>query len=625
MAGGSEGFLPVDREDLERLGWSEVDFVFITGDAHVDHPSFANAVIPRVLEARGYRVGVIAQPDWRRLEDFLALGRPRLGALVSAGNLDSMLSRFTAAKKPRHDDPYSPGGKAGGRPQRATVVYCNRAREAWKDIPLIIGGVEASLRRFAHYDFWSDSVRRSVLVDAKADLLVFGMGEKSILEIAEALSRGVPVGMIRDVRGTCRRAKGTDLPPGAVALPSFEEVSGDRAAFAEAFRLQYGEQDPFRGRPVAQDQGAWYVVQNPPSMPLSTEEMDWVYELPYKREPHPLYGDRGGVPAVEEVRFSITAHRGCFGSCSFCSITSHQGRVIQARSDASILREARTLTGLPGFKGYIHDVGGPTANFHSPACPAQLSRGSCPDRDCLWPEPCAALETDQKGYFELLKKVRSLPGVKKVFVRSGIRYDHLLAARDPKLIEDLCEHHVSGQLKVAPEHVSPRVLALMRKPGKEVFLEFMRKFDRANRKSGKEQYLVPYLMSSHPGSTLADAVELALFLKEIRYHPEQVQDFIPTPGTLSTCMFYTGLDPLTGEEVYVPRSAHERKLQRALLQFRSPANRKLVEEALVKAGREDLIGTGPHCLVGPMGRGVRQKGHSGKGRRTRLSRGGGKR
>ena len=625
MARDREGFLPIGRDDMERRGWSEVDFVFITGDAYVDHPSFANAVIPRVLEGKGYRVGVIAQPDWRSLEDFLVFGRPRLGALVSAGNLDSMLSHFTAAKKPRRDDPYSPGGRAGGRPQRATVVYCNRAREAWKDVPLIIGGVEASLRRFAHYDYWSDNVRRSILLDSKAALLVFGMGEKPILEIAEALSGGTPPDRIRDVRGTCYRSKAESLPPEAVVLPPFEVVTGDRGAFAEAFRFQHREQDPFRGRPVVQDQGAWYVVQNPPSMPLSTEEMDWVYELPYRRKPHPMYDERGGVPSIEEVRFSITAHRGCFGSCSFCSISSHQGRIIQARSDASILREARLLARLPDFKGYIHDVGGPTANFHSPACAAQFTRGSCPDRDCLWPEPCPALEANQEGYFELLKKVRSLPGVKKVFVRSGIRYDHLMAARDPGLITDLCEHHVSGQLKVAPEHISTEVLRLMKKPGKEIFLEFKGEFDRANRKLGKEQYLVPYLMSSHPGSTLADAVELALFLKEIGYHPEQVQDFIPTPGTLSTCMFYTGLDPLTGEEVYVPRSAHERKLQRAQLQYRSPTNRRLVEEALKSAGRGDLVGTSPHCLIRPMGRGIRNKGRYRKKARPRVSRGGGKR
>ncbi|HRW87570.1 MAG TPA: YgiQ family radical SAM protein [Thermovirgaceae bacterium] len=609
MTRDSGGFLPVNRTDMERRGWSEVDFVFISGDAYVDHPSFANSVIPRVLEGRGYRVGVIAQPDWRRLDDLLVLGRPRLGVLVSAGNLDSMLSHFTAAKKPRSDDPYSPGGRAGTRPRRATVVYCNRAREAWKDIPLIIGGVEASLRRFAHYDYWSDSVRRSILVDSKADLLVFGMGEKPILEITSALSQGVPVNQIRGVKGTCFRSKGGDLPADAIILPSFEETVRNRTAFAEAFRLQYLEQDPFRGRPVAQDQGAWYVVQNPPSRPLSTEEMDWIYDLPYIRAPHPMYDERGGVPAIEEVRFSITAHRGCFGSCSFCSISSHQGRIIQARSDGSILREARILTGLPGFKGYIHDVGGPTANFHTPSCAAQLSRGACSDRECLWPGPCPGLETDQSGYFSLLKKIRSLSGVKKVFVRSGIRYDHLLTARDPGLVRELCEHHVSGQLKVAPEHVSPRVLRLMRKPGKEVFLEFKRQFDMANRDLGKEQYLVPYLMSSHPGSTIADAVELAQFLKEIRYHPEQVQDFIPTPGTLSTCMFYTGIDPLSGEEVYVPRSAHERKLQRALLQYRSPANWKLVQEALRTAGRQDLIGTRPGCLVPPASQGrARGKG-----------------
>ncbi len=601
-----ELFLPVNREDMARRGWDELDFVFISGDAYVDHPSFANAVIPRVLESRGFRVGIIAQPDWRKLDDFLVMGRPRLAALVSAGNLDSMLSHFTAAKRPRSDDPYSPGGKAGRKPQRATVVYCNRAREAWKDIPLVIGGVEASLRRFAHYDYWSDSVRRSILVDSKADLLVFGMGERPVLEIADALSSGKPVQDIRNIRGTCYRSKGGELPPGSVFLPSFNHVSSDREAFAEAFRLQYLEQDPFSGRPVVQDQGAWHVVQNPPSLPLSTEWMDMIYDLPYARAPHPVYEGSGGIPAIEEVQFSITAHRGCFGSCSFCSISSHQGRMIQSRSDGSILREARILTELPGFKGYIHDVGGPTANFHSPACLKQVSRGSCTERECLWPDPCPNLDRGQSRFFSLLEKVRNVPGVKKVFVRSGIRYDFLLAANEPDLVSRLCEHHVSGQLKVAPEHVSPSVLRLMRKPGKEVFLKFKSAFEKANRNLGKKQFLVPYLMSSHPGSTLRDAVELAEFLREIRYHPEQVQDFIPTPGTVSTCMFHTGIDPLTGERVYVPRSAHEKKLQRALLQYRSPANRKLVEEALRSAGREDLIGTGSKCLIrptGPSGRG----------------------
>lgn len=597
MAAERDAFLPVNREDMERRGWDEVDFVFISGDACVDHPSFANAVIPRFLETRGYKVGIIAQPDWKSLKDFLVMGRPRLGALVSAGNLDSMLSHFTAARKPRSDDPYSPGGKAGYRPQRATTVYCNRVKEAWKDIPVVIGGVEASLRRFAHYDFWSDSVRRSILVDSKADLLVFGMGERAIAEIAEALSRGVPVEEIKSVRGTCFRAKEAELPEDVLRIPSFDEVSSDKTAFCEAFRLQYAEQDPVRGKTLAQDNGAWFVVQNPPSSILSTREMDEIYDLPYKRTPHPMYGESGGVPAIEEVRFSITAHRGCFGSCAFCSITSHQGRIIQRRSDTSIIREARIITEMPDFKGYIHDVGGPTANFHVPACKRQDLRGACRERECLWPEPCPHLDTDQSEYFSLLRKLRGLPGVKKVFVRSGVRYDHLLAAKDPALIRELCAHHVSGQMKVAPEHVSRNVLHLMRKPGKDVFIRFKEAFDRANKELGMEQYLVPYLMSSHPGAALSDAVELAEFLRDIGYHPEQVQDFIPTPGTLSTCMFHTGLDPLTGKTVHVPKSVHERKLQRALLQYRSPRNRKLVEEALTAAGRTDLAGPGPKSLL----------------------------
>ncbi len=607
MTAERDTFLPVSREDMNRRGWDEVDFVFISGDAYVDHPSFANAVIPRFLESRGYKVGIIAQPDWKSLEDFLVMGRPRLGALVSAGNLDSMLSHFTAAKKPRSDDPYSPGGKAGYRPQRATTVYCNRVKEAWKDIPVMIGGVEASLRRFAHYDFWSDSVRRSILVDSKADLLVFGMGERAIAEIAEALSHGVPVEDIRNIRGTCFKTKESGIPEGAVRIPSFDEVECDKTAFCEAFRLQYAEQDPVRGRTVAQDNGAWFVVQNPPASILSTHEMDEIYDLPYKRTPHPMYGDSGGVPAIEEVRFSITAHRGCFGGCSFCSITSHQGRIIQRRSDASIIREARLITEMPDFKGYIHDVGGPTANFHIPACKRQASQGACRERECLWPEPCPHLNADQSAYFSLLRKLRELPGVKKIFVRSGVRYDHLLAAKDPALIRELCAHHVSGQLKVAPEHVSMNVLHLMHKPGREIFVKFKEAFDQANRELGMEQYLVPYLMSSHPGAALSDAVELAEFLKDIGYHPEQVQDFIPTPGTMSTCMFHTGIDPLTGRSVHVPKSVHERKLQRALLQYRSPRNRKLVEEALSTAGRADLAGSGPKSLLRP-DRGRRKPG-----------------
>ncbi|MDO9509505.1 MAG: YgiQ family radical SAM protein [Thermovirgaceae bacterium] len=610
MENEREAFLPVSREDMDRRGWDEVDFVFISGDAYVDHPSFANAVIPRFLESRGFRVGVIAQPDWRSLDDFLVMGRPRLGALLSAGNLDSMLSHYTASKKPRSDDPYSPGGKAGYRPQRATTVYCNRVKEAWKDLPVIIGGVEASLRRFAHYDYWSDSVKRSILVDSKADLLVFGMGERAIAEIAGALSRGTPAEDIRSVRGTCFRAKESELPEGALRIPSFDEVSNDKNAFCEAFRLQYLEQDPIRGRTVAQDNGAWFVVQNPPASILSTHEMDEIYGLPYARSPHPVYDGSGGVPAIEEVRFSITAHRGCFGSCSFCSITSHQGRIIQRRSDESIIREALILTEMPDFKGYIHDVGGPTANFHIPACGKQVSQGACRDRECLWPEPCPMLDTSHSDYFELLRKLRGLPGVKKVFIRSGIRYDHLLDAKDPALVRELCAHHVSGQLKVAPEHVSENVMRLMRKPGKGVFMKFKEAFDRANRDLGKEQYLVPYLMSSHPGATLSDAVELAEFLRDIGCNPEQVQDFIPTPGTLATCMFHTGADPMTGEGVYVPKTAHERKLQRALLQYRIPQNRKLVEEALKTAGRADLTGSRPGALLRPY-RGRPKKGGRG--------------
>ncbi len=594
-----DGFLPVNLEDMKRRGWDELDFLFVTGDAYVDHPSFAHAVISRVLESAGYRVGIVAQPDWHDAKSLAPMGKPRLAVLISAGNLDSMLSNYTAAKKPRRNDRYSPGGTGGRRPDRATIVYCNLARSLWKDTLLVIGGIEASLRRFAHYDYWSDSIRRPILADSRADLLVWGMGETPVLEIARRLDAGQRPEEITDVRGTCFMSRSLEQVPDVVEIPSFEKVSSDRKTFAEAFRLADGEQDPARGRPVAQKVGTRWVVQNPPSWPMTQKELDAVYELPYTRKWHRSYETQGGVPALEEVKFSITAHRGCFGGCAFCALSSHQGRIIQPRSRASILREVRLLTTLPGFKGYIHDIGGPTANFHAPACARQEKGTSCKDRLCLWPTPCPNLKTGHEEYLGILREARSLPGVKKVFVRSGIRYDYLLADGNGAFFEELCSHHVSGQLKVAPEHVSRAVTDRMRKSGKKIFLEFKRKFEETSHKAGKKQFLVPYLMSSHPGSTLKDAVELAEFLRDIRYQPEQVQDFIPTPGTLSTCMYWTGIDPFTGESVPVPKSSKEKAMQRALLQYRNPKNRRLVEQALREAGREDLVGKGPKCLIPP--------------------------
>ncbi|WP_367338413.1 YgiQ family radical SAM protein [Aminivibrio sp.] len=600
-------FFPVCREDMTERGWAELDFLLVSGDAYVDHPSFGPAVIARVLESCGYRVGILPQPDWRTKDAFLAMGRPRLAVLVTAGNLDSMLNKFTASKKNRSDDSYSPGGKSGHRPDRATIAYCSRVKECWKDVPLVIGGVEASLRRFAHYDYWSDEVRRSVLFDSQADILVYGMGEKQIREIADLLDRGVPAGNIRSVRGTMYRAPSLPEKIRVMEVPSFEEAAADRVKFAEAFRLQYLEQDPFHGRTVAQRHGTTFVIQNPPALPLSEKEMDDVYGLPYTRTYHPMYEKDGGVPAIKEVRFSLVSHRGCFGSCSFCAIHSHQGRIIQSRSHDSLLSEAKLLTTLPDFKGYIHDVGGPTANFRIPSCSEQLERGACRNRQCLFPSPCPKLRADHRDYLELLRKLRSLPGVKKVFIRSGIRFDYLLADKKTPFLEELCAHHVSGQLKIAPEHVSSDVLRVMGKPGREVYERFMEAFRGMNTRLGKKQYLVPYFISSHPGAELKDAVELAEFLRDIRFQPEQVQDFIPAPGSPATCIYWTGIDPMTGEPVHVPKSREERKMQRALLQYREPRNRETVIRALEAAGRSDLIGEGPLCLVRPQHRPERGK------------------
>ena len=594
-------FLPVCRDDMRRRGWDRLDFLFITGDAYVDHPTFANGLIARWMEHLGYRIGVIAQPDWRSRDAFETMGTPKFAVFVSAGNLDSMLNKLTASRNKRGSDVYSPGGEAGRRPDRATIVYCNRVREIWGDIPLVVGGIEASMRRFAHYDYWSDKVRRPMLADCRADILIYGMGELQLKEIAARLASGEPVAEINDVRGTCVMKK--DAPQGSVVIPSYEEVEASRERYALAYRLQSAEQDPFHGRTVAQGIGDRFMIQNPPMRPLTTEEFDRVNELPYTREPHPMYAKDGGVPAIEEVRFSIASTRGCFGSCSFCAIHAHQGRIVQARSQESILREAREMTRHPLFKGYIHDVGGPTGNFRGPACEKQMTAGCCRDRQCLFPKPCPRLKATHAEFIDLLRKLRAIPGVKKVFLRSGLRYDYILAdPRGEEFIDELCRWHVSGQLRVAPEHASPRVLRLMGKPPVEEYVRFKELFERATRRAGKEQYVLPYLISSHPGCTLSDAVELAEFLRDQKFTPEQVQDFIPTPGSASTCMFYTGIDPFSGERLYVPRGGHEKALQRALLQYRRPENRALVIEALRKAGREDLIGFGPRCLVRPENR-----------------------
>lgn len=594
-----KNFLPICKEDMQERGWQQLDFLFVSGDAYVDHPSFGPAIICRTLEKLGFKVGIIAQPDWRSTNDFKKLGKPRLGVLVSSGNLDSMLNKFTAAKKYRSNDDYSPGGKSGRRPDRATIVYCNRIRELWKNTPLIIGGIEASLRRFAHYDYWSDNVRRSILIDSRADLLVYGMGEKQIKEIALQLDQGIAVSDICNVQGTCYRTASLDSVWDYTEIPDYESITSSKNKFAEAFKTQYQEQDPIRGKTLVQRHGEDYIIQNRPALPLTTNEMDEIYDLPYQRTFHPIYAQDGGVPAIQEVKFSLVSHRGCFGGCSFCAIVSHQGRIIQTRSQESILNEAKILIQQPDFKGYIHDVGGPTANFRLPACKYQEDRGACKGRHCLAPDPCKNLETSHTDYLSLLRTLRALPGVKKVFIRSGLRYDYLMAANDEEFLHELCEHHISGQLKIAPEHISPKVVRLMGKSSKEVYLKFAKAYQRINQALGKEQYLVPYFMSSHPGAGLKEAIELAEFIRDLNYRPEQVQDFIPTPGSLSTCMYYTGINPLTNEKVYVAKDPHEKKLQRALLQYRDPKNYHLVYEALTKANRKDLIGYEPKCLIRP--------------------------
>ena len=598
------GFLPTDRREMESRGWDAVDFVYVCGDAYVDHPSFGCAIITRLLEAHGYRVGVIAQPDWRDPASVATFGEPQLAFLVSAGNMDSMVNHFTVAKKRRRVDAYSPGGEMGLRPDRACVVYGNLIRRTFKKTPVILGGIEASLRRLAHYDYWSDSLRRSVLLDSGADLISYGMGEKSIVAIADALAAGLDVRDLTFIPGTVWRGRTESLGAAyePVMLPSFEEMQADRLAYARSFGTQCRNLNPFLGRALVEEYPhGVFVVQNPPSEPLTTGELDAVYELPYERTWHPRYDKAGGVPAFAEVKFSLTSNRGCMGDCAFCALNFHQGRIIQARSHDSLLAEAQAMTRDPEFKGYIHDVGGPTANFRVPACAAQLERGACPGKRCLSPEPCADLRATHEDYLALLRKLRALPGVKRVFVRSGIRFDYALLDREwgQEFIRELAEHHVSGQLRVAPEHISDEVLRVMGKPPRRVYDEFTHIFEEATRAAGKEQYLVPYLMSSHPGSTLAAAVELAEYCRDLGFNPEQVQDFYPTPSTVSTCIYFTGVDPRTMELVYVPRSPHEKAMQRALIQYRNPKNRELVREALRKADRTDLIGFGPECLVRP--------------------------
>ena len=593
-------FLPVSKADMQKRGWDWYDFLIITGDAYVDHPSFGTAIISRLLESEGHRVAILAQPDWRKLSSFTDMGRPRLGVMISGGNIDSMVAHYTVAKRRRQTDAYSPANKAGLRPDRATIVYCNKIREAFGDIPLIIGGLEASLRRFAHYDYWDDKVRRSILLDSGADILSYGMGETSMREIAARLASGTPVREITDVRGTAFLAdSAAACAYPKVECPSFEQVCADKTAYAQANKIQYEEHDPIRGKAILQRHGTKLLIVNPPSMPLTTQEFDFVAELPYVREPHPMYDAVGGVPSIEEVRFSVIHNRGCFGACNFCSLAFHQGRIISSRSHESVIREATELTKHPGFKGYIHDVGGPTANFRRPACKKQMKAGLCKNRACLAPEPCPNLDADQSDYLDLLRKVRAIPGVKKVFIRSGIRFDYLLQDKNGEFFSELVKHHVSGQLKVAPEHCVNSVLDYMGKPHIEVYERFKEKYQRLNQKYGKEQYLVPYLISSHPGCTLQDAVRLAEWLNRNGRQPEQVQDFYPTPGTLSTCMYYTGIDPRTMEPVYVPTDAHEKAMQRALMQWKRPEKRRLVLEALRRTGREDLIGYGKGCLLRP--------------------------
>lgn len=596
----AEGFLPIAKEELEERGIGQLDFVYVIGDAYVDHPSFGHAIVSRILEAHRYTVGIISQPDWKDEKSISALGRPRLAFLVSAGNMDSMVNHYFVSKKHRPNDAYTPGGEAGKRPDRATVVYGNLIRRTYKDVPVIIGGVEASLRRLAHYDYWSDSFRRSILLDAQADLISYGMGEHSIVEIADALNSGIDVKDITFIAGTVYKTKDISGVYDSLVLPSYDEMKEDSSKYAESFQLQYQNTDPFTGKYLIEEYPkGTYVVQNPPAAPLTTEEMDAVYGLPYMYTYHPSYEQKGGVPAIAEIKFSLISNRGCFGGCNFCALTFHQGRTVQVRSHESIVKEAKRMVQEPDFKGYIHDVGGPTANFRHTSCEKQLWAGVCKNRQCLFPSPCKNLTVDHSDYLKLLRELRAIEGVKKVFVRSGIRFDYLLADEDEMFFRELVEYHVSGQLKVAPEHISDAVLNKMGKPGNAVYECFVKRYYKINEQLGKKQFLVPYLMSSHPGSTLKEAVELAEYLRDLSYMPEQVQDFYPTPSTVSTVMYYTGIDPRDGKKVYVCRNPHEKAMQRALIQYRNPQNYELVYEALQKAGREDLIGFDKKCLIRP--------------------------
>ncbi|WP_312425968.1 YgiQ family radical SAM protein [Lacrimispora sp.] len=593
-------YLPMSRTDMNIRGWKQCDFIYVTGDAYVDHPSFGHAIISRLLEAHGYKVGIISQPDWKDRASIQVLGEPRLGFLVSGGNMDSMVNHYSVSKKRRQQDAYTPGGVMGKRPDYAVTVYCNLIRSAYKKAPVIIGGIEASLRRLAHYDYWSDRLKHSILIDSQADLISYGMGEKSIVEIADALNSGIDIKDITFIDGTVYKTDSLESVYDAQILPSFDKMKAEKQEYAKSYYIQYNNTDPFTGKRLVEPyKDNLFVVQNPPAKPLSMEEMDEVYSLPYMRNYHPSYEELGGVPAIREIKFSLISNRGCFGACSFCALTFHQGRIIQARSHNSLLDEAKLLTEEPDFKGYIHDVGGPTADFRYPACEKQMTKGACPNRQCLFPEPCKNLKADHTDYIELLRKLRSLPKMKKVFIRSGIRFDYVLADPGKKFLKELCQYHVSGQLKVAPEHVSDKVLSKMGKPRNQVYRQFVKEYKDMNGRLGMKQYLVPYLMSSHPGSGLSEAVELAEYLRDLGYMPEQVQDFYPTPSTISTCMYYTGYDPRTMEKVYVPVNPHEKAMQRALIQYRNPKNYELVSEALRLAGRTDLIGYDKKCLIRP--------------------------
>ena len=608
----NQGFLPVCRKDMEERGWDAVDFAYVIGDAYVDHPSFGPAIISRILEANGYRVGMISQPDWKDKKSIMEYGEPKLGFLICGGNMDSMVNHYSVSKKRRKTDAFTPGGVMGKRPDYATIVYGNLIRQVYKKTPVIIGGIEASLRRLAHYDYWSNNLKRSILLDSGADLLSYGMGERSIVEIADALKSGIAIGDITFIDGTVYKAKDLNSVYDAITLPSYETLKEDKLNYARSFYVQYCNTDPFSGKRLVEPYSDHlYVVQNPPAKPLSQPEMDRVYSFPYMRTYHPSYEAAGGVPAIEEVKYSLISNRGCFGGCNFCALTFHQGRIIQTRSHESLLAEANQFIWDKDFKGYIHDVGGPTANFRAPSCEKQLQYGVCKEKQCLFPKPCRNLKVDHQDYLKLLRKLRELPNVKKVFIRSGIRFDYLMADKDDTFFRELCEHHVSGQLKVAPEHISDAVLQKMGKPENKVYEAFTEKYKKINQKLGKNQFLVPYLMSSHPGSTMKEAVELAEYLRDLGYMPEQVQDFYPTPSTISTCMYYTGVDPRTMEKVYVPVNPHEKAMQRALIQYRNPKNYDLVLEALKKAGRMDLVGYDRHCLIRPRQPGQRA-GEAGK-------------